>query len=89
MSLLTVGLGVLPGEAAAAGVDFTTRGRRAAAAYRAMPHKRGITIVIPHKSDQIAARKRRGRKGRRPPGWTSKPTRNATLQNCSLALPKQ
>ena len=29
MSLLTVGLGVLPGEAAAAGVDFATRGRRA------------------------------------------------------------
>jgi probable F420-dependent oxidoreductase len=29
MSLLTVGLGQLPGEAAAAGVDFTTRGRRA------------------------------------------------------------
>lgn len=29
MSLLTVGLGTLPGEAAAAGVDFTTRGRRA------------------------------------------------------------
>lgn len=29
MSLLTVGLGVLPGEAAAAGVDFRTRGRRA------------------------------------------------------------
>jgi probable F420-dependent oxidoreductase len=28
MSLLTVGLGVLPGEAAATGVDFTTRGRR-------------------------------------------------------------
>jgi alkanesulfonate monooxygenase SsuD/methylene tetrahydromethanopterin reductase-like flavin-dependent oxidoreductase (luciferase family) len=29
LSLLTVGLGVLPGEAVAAGVDFTTRGRRA------------------------------------------------------------
>jgi probable F420-dependent oxidoreductase len=29
MSLLTVGVGTLPGEAAAAGVDFTTRGRRA------------------------------------------------------------
>ena len=29
MSLLTIGLGVLPGEAAAIGVDFTTRGRRA------------------------------------------------------------
>jgi probable F420-dependent oxidoreductase len=29
MSLLTVGLGVLPGEAAAVGVDFSTRGRRA------------------------------------------------------------
>jgi probable F420-dependent oxidoreductase len=29
MSLLTVGLGVLPGEAAAAGVEFATRGRRA------------------------------------------------------------
>ena len=29
MRLLTVGLGVLPGEAEAAGVDFATRGRRA------------------------------------------------------------
>jgi len=29
MRLLTVGVGVLPGEAAAAGVDFGTRGRRA------------------------------------------------------------
>jgi probable F420-dependent oxidoreductase len=29
MRLLTVGLGTLPGEAAAAGVDFATRGRRA------------------------------------------------------------
>ena len=29
MRLLTVGLGTLPGEAAAAGVDFSTRGRRA------------------------------------------------------------
>ena len=29
MSLLTVGLGVLPGEAEAAGVDFASRGRRA------------------------------------------------------------
>ncbi len=29
MRLLTVGLGVLPGEAQAAGVDFATRGRRA------------------------------------------------------------
>lgn len=29
MSLLTMGLGVLPGEAAAAGVDFASRGRRA------------------------------------------------------------
>jgi probable F420-dependent oxidoreductase len=29
MSLLTVGLGVLPGEATATGVDFSTRGRRA------------------------------------------------------------
>jgi alkanesulfonate monooxygenase SsuD/methylene tetrahydromethanopterin reductase-like flavin-dependent oxidoreductase (luciferase family) len=29
MRLLTVGVGALPGEAAAAGIDFTTRGRRA------------------------------------------------------------
>jgi probable F420-dependent oxidoreductase len=29
MSLFTVGVGTLPGEAAAVGVDFTTRGRRA------------------------------------------------------------
>jgi probable F420-dependent oxidoreductase len=29
MSLFTVGVGVLPGEATATGVDFTTRGRRA------------------------------------------------------------
>jgi probable F420-dependent oxidoreductase len=32
MRLLTVGLGTLPGEAAAAGVDFATRGRRASEA---------------------------------------------------------
>ena len=29
LSLFTIGVGVLPGEAAATGVDFTTRGRRA------------------------------------------------------------
>jgi probable F420-dependent oxidoreductase len=29
MRLLTIGVGILPGEAAAAGVDFATRGRRA------------------------------------------------------------
>jgi len=28
MSLFTIGVGTLPGEAVAAGVDFTTRGRR-------------------------------------------------------------
>jgi len=39
-----------------------------AAAYRVMLHKRGITVVIPQKSDQIAARKRRGHKDGRPPG---------------------
>src|SRR5262249_59804180 len=35
MRLLTVGLGALPGEAAAVGVDFASRGRRAAGALAA------------------------------------------------------
>jgi hypothetical protein len=40
MSLLTVSLGVLPGEAAAAGVDFKTRGRRADDAVGDQTHAR-------------------------------------------------
>ena len=39
-----------------------------AGVYRRALHARGITVVIPEKSDQIAARKRRGSRGGRPPG---------------------
>lgn len=35
---------------------------------RKMLRRRGIKVVIPLKSDQIAARKRKGSKGGRPPG---------------------
>ena len=60
-----------------------------AAAYRAMPHKRGITVVIPQKSDQIAARKRRGRKGGRPPGPGVEACKGRSVAERSFALARQ
>src|ERR1039457_890718 len=54
-----------------------------------MLHKRGITVVIPQKSDQIAARKRRGRKGGRPPGLDVEACKGRNVAERSFALAKQ
>ena len=54
-----------------------------------MLHKRGITVVIPQKSDQIAARKRRGRKGGRPPGPGVEACKGRSVAERSFALARQ
>ena len=54
-----------------------------------MLHKRGITVVIRQKSDQIAARKRRGREGGRPPGLDAKAYKGRNVAERSSALAKQ
>jgi transposase len=51
--------------------------------------KRGITVVIPQKSHQIAARKRRGRKGGRPPGLDVEACKGRNVAERSFALAKQ
>jgi len=60
-----------------------------AAAYRAMLHKHGITVVMPQKSDQIAARKRRGREGGRPPGLDVEACKGRNVAERSFALARQ
>ncbi|MGI8446223.1 MAG: hypothetical protein ACR2MP_03345 [Streptosporangiaceae bacterium] len=54
-----------------------------------MLHKRGITVVIPRKSDRIAARQRRGRQGGRPPGLDVEACKGRTVAERSFALAKQ
>ena len=56
---------------------------------RNMLHRRGIRVVIPLKSDQIAARKRRGRNGGRPPGLDTDAYRGRNVVERSFALVKQ
>lgn len=51
--------------------------------------RRGIKAVIPEKSDQIAARKRRGRRGGRPPGFDAVVYRLRNVVERSFALAKQ
>jgi transposase len=50
---------------------------------------RGITAVIPEKSDQIRARKRRGRRGGRPPALDTYAYKNRNVVERSFALNKQ
>jgi transposase len=54
-----------------------------------MLHKRRIAVVIPQKSDQIAASKRRGRKGGRPPGLDVEACKGRDVVERSFALAKQ
>ena len=49
----------------------------------------GIKVVIPLKSDQIAARKRKASKGGRPPGLGSQMYRERNVVERSFALIKQ
>lgn len=50
---------------------------------------RGIKVVIPLKSDQIAARKRKGSKGGRPPALDIQMYRKRNVVERSFALIKQ
>lgn len=54
-----------------------------------MLHRRGIKVVIPLKSDQIAARKRKGSNGGRPPGLDRQIYRQRNVVERSFALTKQ
>ena len=54
-----------------------------------MLQRRGIKVVIPLKSDQIAARKRKGSKGGRPPALDSQMYRERNVVERSFALIKQ
>ena len=56
---------------------------------RAELRRRGIKTVIPDKRDQIGARKRRGRRGGRPPGFDAEAYRGRNVVERSFALAKQ
>lgn len=56
---------------------------------RRMLRARGITAVIPEKSDQIAARKRKGSAGGRPPGFDAGAYKDRNVVERSFALVKQ
>ena len=52
-------------------------------------HARGIKVVIPEKSDQIAARKRRGHRGGRPPGLDTAAYKRRNVVERSFGRNKQ
>ena len=51
-------------------------------------HRRSIKVVIPDKRDQIAARKRRGSRGGRPPGFDATAYRGRNVIERYFALAK-
>ncbi len=56
---------------------------------RAELRRRGIVAVIPEKRDQIAARKRRGSRGGRPPAFDANLYKQRNVVERSFALAKQ
>jgi transposase len=52
-------------------------------------HARGIKVVIPEKSDEIAARKRRGHRGGRPRSLDTTAYRHRNVVERHFALTKQ
>ena len=60
-----------------------------AGTYRRALHARGIKVVIPEKSDEIAARKRRGHRGGRPRGLDTTAYRRRNVVERHFALTKQ
>lgn len=58
-------------------------------ATRQMLRSRGATAIIPQKSDEIAARLRRGHKGGRPPAFDENHYKQRNLVERSFALLKQ
>ena len=61
----------------------------ATGAIRAELRRRGISAVIPEKSDSVAARKRRGSKGGRPPKFDKDAYRGRNVVERSFVLAKQ
>lgn len=57
--------------------------------HRRMLRARGIRAVIPEKSDHIAARKRKGRAGGRPPTFDEDAYKDRNVVDRSFALVKQ
>ena len=51
--------------------------------------RRGIKAVIPEKGNQVTARKRRGTKGGRPPGFDPTTYKGRNVVERSFALAKQ
>jgi transposase len=60
-----------------------------AGTYRRALHARGIMVVIPEKSDEIAARKRRGHRGGRPRSLDTTAYRRRNVVERHFALTKQ
>lgn len=60
-----------------------------AGTYRRALHARGIKVVIPEKSDEIAARKRRGHRGGRPRSLDTTAYRRRNVVERHFALTKQ
>lgn len=52
-------------------------------------HARGIKVVIPEKSDQIAARKKRGHRGGRPPALDTTAYKGRNVVERSFGMNKQ
>ncbi len=59
------------------------------AAHRKMLAARGIKVVIPQRSDQIASRKRRGQRGGRPPAFDDDAYRGRNVVERSFNTHKQ
>lgn len=57
--------------------------------YRRALRTRGIKVVVPEKSDEIAARKRRGARGGRPRGLDTNAYRGRNVVERHFALTKQ
>ena len=57
--------------------------------YRRALHDRGIKVVIPQKIDQIAARRRRGSRGGRPPGLDTETYKRRNVVERHFAATKQ
>lgn len=58
-------------------------------AHRDMLIGRGIKVVIPQRADQIANRKRRGRKGGRPPGFDEQAYKGRNVVERAFCAVKQ
>lgn len=56
---------------------------------RSMLAARGIRAVIPQKSNEVAARKRKGSRGGRPPAFDAQTYKGRNVVECSFSITKQ